>query len=372
MKDLKLALVMIGLSLGSFFFLDAAAVDLTITRDAFDAGFYMLFENQDGTNQMWVDTDGFVFANGSLITTINNTASNIGHGVGSPFFQQLLNDLEFRGIAAGDNVTITQNGTDIIISSAGGIDTTINNTGSNVGHGIGSVFLQKILNDLQFRGIAAGSNVIITQNGTDILINSIDTDTTINNTASNIGHGVGSVFAQKLLNDLEFRGIAAGSNITITQNATDIIISSTGGGGGGINNTASNIGHGVGSVFFQQLLNDLQLRGIAAGDNVTITQNATDIIKSNILAIIDIDEINIRELNIIEGNFTENTTAFNRVEDSAVASAYVAWEALQLVSGTYIFNLMILFGMPVVLVAIMTIVYVFLLGYFIWTAVRGT
>jgi len=105
---------------------------------------------------------------------------------------------------------------------------------------------------------------------------------------------------------------------------------------------------------------------------ITFTTPDGDPIKSNILAIIDIDEINLRELNIIEANFTENTTSFNRVEDSAVASAYVAWEALQLVSGTYIFNLMILFGMPVVLVAIMTIVYVFLLGYFIWTAVRGT
>ncbi len=105
---------------------------------------------------------------------------------------------------------------------------------------------------------------------------------------------------------------------------------------------------------------------------VTFTTPDGTIIKSNILAIIDIDEINLRELNIIEANFTENTTAFNRVENSAVASAYVAWEALQLVSGTYIFNLMILFGMPTVLVAFMVIVYVFLLGYFIWTAVRGT
>ncbi len=95
-------------------------------------------------------------------------------------------------------------------------------------------------------------------------------------------------------------------------------------------------------------------------------------IKSNILAIIDIDDINVREINIIEGNFTENTTNFNRVENSAVASAYVAWEALQLVSGTYIFQILILFGMPELLVAFMVIVYVFLLGYFIWTAVRGT
>jgi len=105
---------------------------------------------------------------------------------------------------------------------------------------------------------------------------------------------------------------------------------------------------------------------------VQFTTPDGEIIKSNILSLIDIDEINIRELNIIEANFTANTTDFNRVENSAVASAYVAWEALQLVSGTYIFNIMVLFGMPIVLVAILAIVYVFLLGYFIWTAVRGT
>lgn len=104
---------------------------------------------------------------------------------------------------------------------------------------------------------------------------------------------------------------------------------------------------------------------------VTFTTPEGDVIKSNILSIIDFDEINLRELNIIEGNFTGNTTDYNRVENSAVASAYVAWEAIQLVSGTYIFNLMNLFGMPIVLVGGLVIVYVFLLGYFIWTSVRG-
>ena len=105
---------------------------------------------------------------------------------------------------------------------------------------------------------------------------------------------------------------------------------------------------------------------------VTFETPDGDPIKSNILSIIDINDINTRELNIINANFTENTTDYNRVENSAVASAYVAWEALQLVSGTYIFQLLILFGMPEILVAFMVIVYVFLLGYFIWTAVRGT
>ncbi len=94
-------------------------------------------------------------------------------------------------------------------------------------------------------------------------------------------------------------------------------------------------------------------------------------ISSNILSILDIDDINLRTTNIITANFTENTTSFNRVEDPEISSAFVAWEVIQLITGTYIFQLLILFGVPTIMVTGMVIVYVVLLAYFIWTAVRG-
>lgn len=94
-------------------------------------------------------------------------------------------------------------------------------------------------------------------------------------------------------------------------------------------------------------------------------------IESNILDIIDIGEINIRTLNIIEANFTENTTAYNRVENPAVSGAYVAWEVIQLITGTYIFNLLVLIGMPTIFVVMFAIPYTILLAWFIWTAIRG-
>jgi len=94
-------------------------------------------------------------------------------------------------------------------------------------------------------------------------------------------------------------------------------------------------------------------------------------IESSILGIIDIDEINIRTVGIVEANFTENTTNFNRVEDSPVSSAFVAWELIQLITGTYIFQLLVLFGVPIIMVTPMVIVYVLLLAYFIWTSIRG-
>jgi len=94
-------------------------------------------------------------------------------------------------------------------------------------------------------------------------------------------------------------------------------------------------------------------------------------LQSNILSIIDLDDINLRTTNIINANFTENTTAFNRVENPEISSAFVAWEVIQLITGTYIFQLLILFGVDTIMVTGMVIVYVVLLAYFIWTAVRG-
>ncbi len=94
-------------------------------------------------------------------------------------------------------------------------------------------------------------------------------------------------------------------------------------------------------------------------------------IESNILGIIDIDDINVRTINIVEANFTGNTTAYNRVEDPQVSGAFVAWEVIQLITGTYIFNLLILFGVPIIMVVPMVIVYVLLLAVFIWTSIRG-
>jgi len=94
-------------------------------------------------------------------------------------------------------------------------------------------------------------------------------------------------------------------------------------------------------------------------------------VESSILSIIDIDEINIRTVGIVEANFTENSTAFNRVEDPQISSAFVAWELIQLITGTYIFQLLVLFGVPIIMVTPMVIVYVLLLAYFIWTSIRG-
>jgi hypothetical protein len=85
--------------------------------------------------------------------------------------------------------------------------------------------------------------VITAPNDGDILEYDTGTSTWINvpntggggevNTASNLGGGVG-VFAQKVDEDLQFKGLVAGTNITLTPSATGITIDATGVGGGAV------------------------------------------------------------------------------------------------------------------------------------------
>lgn len=135
------------------------------------------------------------------------------------------------------------------------------------------------------------------------------------NTASNLGAGDAQVFASKVGADLRFRALKAGSNVTLTQTATEIIISAAGGGGGGVTdhgfltgltdddhpqylttargdaryapidsgggggeaNTASNTGTGEGQFFKGKTGVDLQFKTLKAGAGVTITNNANEV-----------------------------------------------------------------------------------------------
>lgn len=73
-------------------------------------------------------------------------------------------------IIAGTNVTIDNNDSTLTINTTGEA-----NTASNVGStGDARVFSQKVGTDLEFRGIRAGTNISVTENGNDIIIDAFD------------------------------------------------------------------------------------------------------------------------------------------------------------------------------------------------------
>lgn len=94
-------------------------------------------------------------------------------------------------------------------------------------------------------------------------------------------------------------------------------------------------------------------------------------IESNLLDIVRLDNLNAITANIVSANYTENQTSFDRIEDSTTAAAFVAWELVLLMTGTYIFNILILFGVPEIIVAGMVIIYVLLLARAIIAYIRG-
>ena len=89
------------------------------------------------------------------------------------------------------------------------------------------------------------------------------------------------------------------------------------------------------------------------------------VIKSEILNYVDMPAVNTATSNIVCTNSTSVTS------NPVTAAAGIAWEIIQLMSGTYIFNLLVLFGIPEIMVAGMTILYVILLAFTIVSYIRG-
>ena len=89
------------------------------------------------------------------------------------------------------------------------------------------------------------------------------------------------------------------------------------------------------------------------------------VMKSEVLEYVDTGAINTATSNIVGTNST------SVVNNPVSAAAGIAWEIIQLMSGTYIFNLLVLFGIPEIMVAGMTILYVILLAFTIVSYIRG-
>ena len=155
---------------------------------------------------------------------INLTISSSGTG------ESLVNNPsgEIRSIKGVGEVTTTIVGGTVEIST-----TAQNNTATNLGTGTG-VYASKDGSSLRFKSLKAGTNVTLSDNGSEITIASTGTTggTGETNTASNVGTGSG-LFKTKNGVDLQFKTIKAGTNVTLTSGTDDITISALGGGGGG-------------------------------------------------------------------------------------------------------------------------------------------
>ena len=94
-------------------------------------------------------------------------------------------------------------------------------------------------------------------------------------------------------------------------------------------------------------------------------------IKSALTGFIKQDELNLRSASIVSANFTGNSTFYDRIETFTTGAAFVAWELITLMTGTYVFYILILFGVDEIFVLGFLAIYIILLSRAIIGYVRG-
>lgn len=122
----------------------------------------------------------------------------------------------------------------------------------------------------------------------------------------------------------------------------------------------------IGFLGFQYIIGDVF--------HITMTNyNGEELSGDFITSWMDLTTFNTQTGLIVNGTYTpENgTTFYNRVETFTTAAAAVAWNLIQLLSGTYIFNLILFLGVPWPIVAGFVILYSLLLARAIIGYVRG-
>ena len=90
------------------------------------------------------------------------------------------------------------------------------------------------------------------------------------NTGSNLGTGQG-VFSGKVADDLQFKSLKAGNNVTLSSNATEITINSTGTVSAGLN-----LGSGEG-LYTSVSTGNLQLKSLIGGAGIALSNTGTEI-----------------------------------------------------------------------------------------------
>jgi hypothetical protein len=149
------------------------------------------------------------------------TLTSIGGGT-SLVAPKVDNDLQIKSLKEGTGITLTDDGTSITIDS----DPSNVITGSNLGAGgsdRGPPFAGKVGFDLQFRTLrVVAGHITVGFDANNILI---ATQSEIN-TSSSVGTGsAASVVYGKTGENLEFRGILGGQQISAVNSGTDVLVS---------------------------------------------------------------------------------------------------------------------------------------------------
>lgn len=95
---------------------------------------------------------------------------------------------------------------------------------------------------------------------------------------------------------------------------------------------------------------------------ITMTNFEGVPIKSALHGFINDENINERTSNIISADYNTNSTYYDRIETFTTGGAFVVWELITLMTGTHIFYIMLLFGVPEIFILVFVTIYALLLA----------
>lgn len=198
-----------------------------------------------------------------------NTLKSLGTG-NSLVGVKTGTELGVKSLKPGTNVTIDSSSTELVINaSATGEYNTLTSQGTGT-----SLVGTKTNAALGVKSLKAGNNITISSNGDEVTINATDTDTGEVNTLGSVGTGA-SIVATKLGTQLRVKSFKAGSNITLSETADEVTISAAGG-AAGESNTLVKEGTGF-SLVGAKVGSALGVKSLKAGTNITITETATEL-----------------------------------------------------------------------------------------------
>lgn len=148
-------------------------------------------------------------------------AVNLGTDGSSIYAGKTGSNLQFRRLKISGGGTLSENANDLTIALPPAGEA---NTATNVGTvGAVSVFRQKVGTNLEFRGLRPGTGITLTDEGTDIVVTATGGGATGGevNTASNLGTGTVQVYRQKVGADLRFRSVTFDTARFQTDLSTD-------------------------------------------------------------------------------------------------------------------------------------------------------
>jgi len=192
------------------------------------------YRSQIVSQESWIDTNSRfaeIDGNGNLVKssvapfslTLQNTGTNTALLIPSPISSGTAS---FKTIAVGTGLSISDNGTTVIISNTAPENfLTLENSGSNV---VGTKIM--VANAPVDSGVAkiktllSGSSISLVDDGSTITINSTVAALTLQNSGTNTALLVPSPISS---GTAKFKTLAVGTGLSISDNGTTVIISNT-------------------------------------------------------------------------------------------------------------------------------------------------